>query len=94
MRADVEAALESLAGQCVGIHRDDVLEARGLGPRGTEVKGFGDLTLIDAVKQMSVVDQEAGAASLLAAHLGKHQESACHPAALAEPYYLSLDPNS
>src|SRR5437588_4223355 len=76
MWADVEAALESLAWQCVRIHRDDILEARGVGPLGTELKRLGDLTLIDAVKQMAVVDQEAGAGSLLAADLGEHQVKA------------------
>src|SRR3546814_1679659 len=73
MVPDPEARFEPLLGKNVGIHRHDVLETGGLGALGAKLQGFGNLTLIDAIEQVTVVQQEAGPAALLPADLGEHQ---------------------
>ena len=48
----------------------------GFGALGPELKGLGDLALIDAIEEVAVVQQETGTAALLQADLGEHQVEA------------------
>jgi hypothetical protein len=57
---NVEAAAESLRGNGVGVHGDDVLKSQTLSFLGAELQGFGDLSFVDAVEEMTIVN--AGAA--------------------------------
>ena len=76
MVLDPEASSEPLLGKNIGIHRHDVLETSGLGTLGAKLKGFGDLSLVDAIEQVAVVQEKAGPATLLQADFGEHQVEA------------------
>lgn len=59
--SDVKVLTKPVLWHCIGVHDDDILKADTGCMVGTKLQSLRNLTFIDAIEQMAVMDKEAGA---------------------------------
>ena len=72
----VETARKPFRGHSIGIHGDDVLKTASFSSFCTKLERLGHLPLVNAIKEMAVVDKEFWPTPMSGTDLGQHQVKA------------------